>query len=302
MRRDKQVIERLIERKTGKKDNYKIGLIIEGGGMRGVFGGGSMIGLEAMGLSDSFDVIYASSSGSCSGAYFLSKQTKLGTSIYYEDLPWFKFIKPWKFTKIMDLDYLIETIMRKKKKLKMINVEKSKTELKIFVANSENGACEYYTNHDGIDILKLVKASCAVPGYYNKPVDINGSKHLDGNVGKAIPIENAMTDGCTDVLVITTVPETYRETQNAVMWRWMKNILMLPLDKQFKMAYSTSRKEYNDSLDVVFGKKKVFRKINVYTISPDYRLSIGEIRPDKLKRSAEHGIFKVREAFLTEVL
>ena len=77
---------------------------------------------------------------------------------------------------------------------------------------------------------------------------------------------------------------------------------MLPLTREFKATYKESRKEYNDSLDVVFGAKKVFRKINIYTISPDYRLSIGEIRPGKLKKSAEHGLFKAREAFLTETL
>lgn len=35
-----EVLEKLLARAKGEKDNYKIGLVLPGGGMRGVFSGG----------------------------------------------------------------------------------------------------------------------------------------------------------------------------------------------------------------------------------------------------------------------
>ncbi|MEI6267181.1 MAG: patatin-like phospholipase family protein [bacterium] len=300
MRKDGKVIERIINRRTGVSDEFKIGLIIEGGGMRGVFGGGAMIGLESLGLTNCFDHVYGTSSGSCSGAYFLSGQAKDGASIYWEDLKWFNFIKPWKLQKIMDLDFLFDVVMKKVKPLKTRKLISSKSVLKVFMANAETGSCISYTNHDNIDFLKLMKASCAMPGYYNKIIEINGNKHLDGNIGKAIPIEEALTDGCTDVLVVTTVPEGYRRSRFRQLRGSFKELLAIAFTKQFRKTYKLSDDNYNDSLDIAFGVKPIHRKINIYTVSPDYLLFAGEIRPWTLRLSAANGIYKIREAFLTE--
>ena len=301
MNNNQKVIERIISRKNKPEDKYKVGLIIEGGGMRGVFGGGAMIGLESLGLTNCFDHIYGTSSGSCSGAYFLSGQAKDGASIYWEDLKWFNFIKPWNLQKIMDLDLLFDHVMKKVKPLKSKILKSSKTILKVFVADPETGGCLSYTNHDKVDFLKLMKASCAMPGYYNKTIEINGNKHLDGNIGKAIPIEEALNDGCTDVLIITTVPEKYRRSKFRQLRGKFKELLALTFSSQFRKNYGlTADDNYNDSLDIAFGVKPIHRKINIYTVSPDYLLYAGEIRPWTLKLSAANGIYKIREAFLME--
>jgi predicted patatin/cPLA2 family phospholipase len=301
-RKDQQVIERLKDRQKDRKDKNKIGLIIEGGGMRGVFAGGVMIGLEKLGLTETFDYIYASSSGSCAGAYFLSKQAELGTSIYYEDLSGYKFIKPWKLRSAADIDYLCDVIFRHKKKLDTKKIKKSKTIFKIFVADADSGECTFYTNKDNVDILQAIKASCAIPIFYNKSVKIGQDEHMDGRIGKAIPIEDALSDGCTDVLVVTTVSEYFRVSKDRLIISWFKKMLMSNLSKEYKKKYYDRDKyaNYNESLDVVFGKIKVHRPINIFTISPDYMLDKFETRRGTLKRATNHGIFKTMEAFSIE--
>ncbi len=297
-RQDKDVVRRLLIRKKKKRDNHKIGLIIEGGGMRGAFSGGAMAALEELGLTDAFDVVYASSSGSCAGAYFLSGQTKLGTSIYYEDLDGYKFIKPWKISRAANIDYLCDVIFRYKKKLDTSKIRQSKTIFKIFVADADHGNCTYYTNKDKADIIQVIKASCALPAYYNKPVTIGPNVHMDGRIGKAIPIEDAITDGCTDVLIITTVPEDFEEKNEGLLEGRLKKFLMRNLSSQYKEKYHKDRKSnYNESLDVIFGRAKVHRKINIYTIPPDYLVSKFESRREKLIEAIEHGKSKTKEAF-----
>ena len=89
------VIQHILNRR-GKKvpvnDGRKITLILFGGVMTGIRGAASMIVFEDLGLSGSFDSIYSSSSGFPNAAYLLSGQTRLGTSIYYEELSGSKFL------------------------------------------------------------------------------------------------------------------------------------------------------------------------------------------------------------------
>ena len=69
-----------------RSDNIRIGLAIEGGGMRGCVAAGATAALNFLGLNDCFDSVYGSSAGSMIGAYFISRQFS-GVSIYHDILP-----------------------------------------------------------------------------------------------------------------------------------------------------------------------------------------------------------------------
>lgn len=67
-----------------RSDGLKIGLAIEGGGMRGCVACGMATGLWHLGLSDSVDIVYGSSAGSLVGAYLITHQLPyFGPEIYY---------------------------------------------------------------------------------------------------------------------------------------------------------------------------------------------------------------------------
>jgi len=67
-------------------DGYKIGLAIEGGGMRGAVSAGAAAATNLLGLSDAFDAVYGSSAGALIAAFFVSRQLN-GTIIYSDILP-----------------------------------------------------------------------------------------------------------------------------------------------------------------------------------------------------------------------
>lgn len=52
----------------------KVGLAIEGGGMRGCVSAGMMATIYDLGLMDTFDAVYGSSAGSLVGAYAIAGQ------------------------------------------------------------------------------------------------------------------------------------------------------------------------------------------------------------------------------------
>lgn len=294
---NEDVLKYILKRKnTGNKnDGRKIGLIFEGGGMRGVFGGGVARGLSKMGLRDCFDVVYGSSSGSCSATYFLSGETTKGDSIYYENLDKYKFIKPWRLSNLMDIDHLGDIFRDGKKSLTQQIVKDSDTLLKIYVSNATTGTHKCFTNKDKIDLVKLMMASCAAPGFYNKPVKIGRIDYLDGNVEKKLPIEEALKDNCTDILVVSTAKENYKARAN-VLSSLRKSFLMKKLNPTFKKAHDKRLHNYNRNLDIAFGKVKLDNG-NIYTISPKYMISVAENRAEILKKYSNHGYSKTLRAF-----
>eukprot|EP01041_Mallomonas_annulata_P009339 gene9339-19382_t len=86
------VVEQIVKRyhKRGKpgrhRDNCKIGLAIEGGGMRGCVAAGATAALNFLGLDDCFDIVYGSSAGAMVGAYFITRQVS-GVAIYHDLIP-----------------------------------------------------------------------------------------------------------------------------------------------------------------------------------------------------------------------
>src|SRR5579884_4151607 len=67
-------------------DGRKVGLIVEGGAMRGVISCASLMALEELGLTDVFDEVYGASAGAVNAAYFLAGQAAYATSIYYQKI------------------------------------------------------------------------------------------------------------------------------------------------------------------------------------------------------------------------
>src|SRR3989344_6231968 len=125
------VIEHLNNRRNKAvpiNDGRKIALVSFGGTMTGINGAGAMIALEELGLSYAFDEIYAISAGFCNVSCLLSKQTNMGTSIYYEDLCSKTFFNLFRFWNVVNIDFLIH-VLNNIKKLDVKKILNSKTRL-----------------------------------------------------------------------------------------------------------------------------------------------------------------------------
>jgi len=294
---DEIVLKRILARKKSgnKNDGHKIGLIFEGGGMRGVFSSGVARGLNELGLSDCFDIVYGSSSGSCAAAYLLSGEIADGSAIYYKDLSGFRFIRPWKVSKMMDIDYLGGVFRNGERSLDQKALKASDTLLKIYVSNAVSGAHKCFTNKSNIDMVDLLMASCATPGYYGKTVRLGGADYLDGNVEKKLPVEEAVGDGCTDILIVPTVPSNYR-AKSGPLSEILTKFLMRKLTPEFKYAHRNRIGTYNENLDIAFGKKQL-DNVNIFTISPNIKNSMGETNYENLKKISDNGASKAINYF-----
>ncbi|MGH3925153.1 MAG: patatin-like phospholipase family protein, partial [Pseudonocardiaceae bacterium] len=101
-----------------RDDDFKVGLAIEGGGIRGVVSAAMLTFLEDLGYAEAFDAVYSCSSGSVNAAYFIMRQTWFPLSIYFDDLTTGEFLD---FRRVlyrrapMDLDFIFDDVLVKRK-------------------------------------------------------------------------------------------------------------------------------------------------------------------------------------------
>ena len=285
--------------KKSNSKRIKSALVVQGGGMRGIFSAGSLIALNEIGLRESFDAVYSSSGGAINAAYLLSDQPKFGTSIYYEDINNSKFINLLRINKIVDIDYLFDEVVTQKKPLDTEKVTSSKTPLHFFVTDVEAGTAKRFNAKYCSNFLKSLKASCAMPVYYNKPVFIEGKRYLDGGICKTVPILDAVNDGCTDILVLLTQPA---KGEANFFEDFLVKKFLSKFGSKLVNAFFTGSKECGYAFDISLGNVKIKKKVNIATIVPDSNFKLNRLTKNEklLKNAAIDGARKVFDLFNKE--
>ncbi|MHB8605819.1 MAG: patatin-like phospholipase family protein [Thermoplasmatota archaeon] len=185
-------------------------LVVEGGGMRGAYAGGALVGLQRAG--ERFDAVYASSSGACSAAYLAAEQPE-GLRIWDEMLGGTKLINAANVLigrPFLDLDYLIDEIFGKRVPLDVERLRASRAPLWVTLTDAESGAVEYRDLRRAEKPLRVLRATAALPIAYASPVELDGRFYLDGGVADPIPLAKAIADGATDVTVVLTQHAGFR--------------------------------------------------------------------------------------------
>ncbi|MCB9815715.1 patatin-like phospholipase family protein [Candidatus Nomurabacteria bacterium] len=209
------VIEAIKEKKRLKDeglehDHIKPMLFIDGGLMKGAYGVGAGLALEELGYGDIFTSLVGVSSGAPSAAYFVSKETRVGASLMWEECCSRKFINVWRIWNQVDT-FFLSAVLRGVTG-KGINTQKvfsSPTEVYIAVANFETGEPELLKPKNDEELFTAIQASILMPNVSSDKVKFNDIRYVDGgftrphSLMKAIDVIDA-----THILFITNQDKT----------------------------------------------------------------------------------------------
>jgi predicted patatin/cPLA2 family phospholipase len=250
-------------------DGKTIGLVIEGGGMRGIRSAGGLLALEAMGLTGVFDDVYACSAGAVNACYFLAGQAAYGTTIYYQNINNRRFIHHLRFRKILDLDFLFDQVLVHQKPLLVSKVLNGPSRLFVSVTDVDTGSARLiHAQESNVPLLALIKASSAIPVVYNEPVLIDGRRCIDGGVSNPIPLSNAIAHGCTHILVLLTRPSSYRNPDAHWLERLVFGSTCGRKNEPLRQCHLQSDREANSMRDLAFGRTACRTPVSIATISP----------------------------------
>lgn len=204
-----------------RRDGFKLGLAIEGGGMRAVVSCGMAAEVARLTGYDAFDAVYGTSGGALIGSFFVTREMHLGPSIMVDDLPNKHFIN-WRraFSRhpILSLSYLLDEVLVKIKPLQWRHALASPVPLKIVASSLQHGRSRLLSDFTSrSDLFEALRATSTVPYVAGPPVRYQDDLLFDGALFEPLPFESAVADGCTHVLVLTSRPKgVFRSTPSAL--------------------------------------------------------------------------------------
>lgn len=191
----------------------KSALILEGGGMRGLYTAGV---LDVLMENDIYtDVAVGVSAGALFGINYKSKQ--IGRVLRYnlkyagnpENTGWKSFVKTGN---LMNKEFWFEDIPFKLDPMDCETYRNNGTEFHAVVTNLQNGRAEYKNIFDleNGDCMEYLRASGSLP-FCSKPVVVNGIPYLDGGIADSIPLKQYFENGYEKAVVVLTRPKNYRK-------------------------------------------------------------------------------------------
>lgn len=228
-------------------ENRKLGLVVEGGAMRGIFACGV---LDAL-LENNYNPFHYGvgvSAGSTNLAAYLAKMHRRNYQVYTTFSLDKKFINPMRGLiggHMMDLDWLWKVTI-KHMRLDLQQIVQGPTQYQVGVTEAKKGRAVILTPK--VENLEdVIKASSALPIFYKHPVRLEGVEYYDGGIANPIPVQAALEAGCQHIVVI-------RSRKSDFIMKPSKNPIMGLLLKQYPgVVEATNRRNeiYNQQIDLL---------------------------------------------------
>ena len=189
----------------------KVGLVLEGGGFRGLFTEGILEHMIDAGIE--LPYVVGVSMGSINGASYIAKHKRRNYDVvmtYVDDDRYLSFKNMVTKQSMFGLDFMFGDLAYELIPFDFETFDRSSQELVIGAMSCHSGITDYfYKSKLSIsELFEALKASCSLP-FITKPRVIKGIEYLDGGVSDSIPYEKAFEDGCDRVVVVLTRHESY---------------------------------------------------------------------------------------------
>lgn len=187
----------------------KIGLVLEGGGIRSLYQSGVLDAFMENNIE--FRYVIGVSAGSCNGVSFLGKNLHRMRDITmgYSGDKRYKSVKSiLKNGEYLNSKWIFSELSYEIFPLDYETYEKANATMCAVATNAETGLAEYFYPTDFRGGCEELRASCALP-LATMPVEINGKLYYDGGIADSIPLKHAFEDDCDKCVVILTQDKDY---------------------------------------------------------------------------------------------
>ena len=277
------------------KINGKTGLVLEGGGMRGVFTSGVLDAFMKHDLY--FRYIVAVSAGACNGMSYVSRQPRRARISNIDYLARYKYIGIRHLVTqgcIFDRELLYDKFPNQLLPFDFDEYFKHAKSFEMVTTNCLTGKAMYLSEtSDRQRSLDIVRASSSLP-YVSKIVTVDGIPMLDGGIIDSIPINRAIETGHEHNVVILTRNKDWRDTGKD---RKVPAFIYKSYPR-LRVALSHRHVVYNQQIDLI---DRLEAEGKITCIRPMRPMEVGRIENDveKLERLYEEG-FAIGEKFAVE--
>ena len=272
----------------------KTGLVLEGGGMRGVFTSGVLDAFMKHELN--FPYVVAVSAGACNGLSYMSHQPRRARFSNIDMLQKYGYISLKSLlTKgsIFDPNILYERFPNEILPFDYEAYRKNPAVYEVVTTNCLTGRAEYLTEKvDPKRLTAIIKASSSLP-YVAQITEVDGIPMLDGGIVDSIPVVRAIDKGYSPNVVIMTRNRGFRSAEPD----FKVPRLFYKQFPRLRVVLSHHVKVYNEQLELI---ERMEDWGEVICIRPERPMEVDRLCRDveKLEALYEEG-FKLGEQFIS---
>ncbi|MCR5609470.1 MAG: patatin family protein [Lachnospiraceae bacterium] len=253
----------------------KVGLVLEGGGMRGLYTCGVLDVFMQRKLE--FDAIMGVSAGALFGANYKSRQ--MGRTYEYN----LEFLNDKRYMgiyslittgNVMNKEFCFDELINKLYPFDYKTFRETREDFYVVVTNIRTGKPEYLKldNLDSPENIEKLRASASLP-FMSHPVEVGSKLYLDGGVGNSLPVDKMLNMGYDKVVVVLTRPLDYRKQPGN------EKLAQLYYHKypRFVVALNRRYRLYNSQVDRIIELEK---QNKVFVIRPSAHIDIKRLEKD----------------------
>ena len=270
------------------------GLVLEGGGMRGVFTSGVLDAFMKHDLY--FPYVVAVSAGACNGLSYMSRQPRRARYSNIDMLRKYDYISLKRLLtqgSIFDPNILYERFPNEIVPFDYETYRENPAVYEIVTTNCLTGRAAYLTEKtDPKRLTAIVKASSSLP-YVAQITEVDGVPMLDGGIVDSIPVVRAIDKGYSPNVVILTRNRGFRSSEPDIK----VPKLFYGEYPRLRVALSRRVEEYNKQLELI---ERMEDWGEVICIRPERPMEVDRLCRDveKLEALYEEG-FKLGEQFIS---
>ncbi len=258
----------------------RVSLILEGGGMRGIYTAGVLDYFLDRGLI--FQDIIGVSAGACTSVSYISEQRGRNLEInagYCSDKRYVSLMGFFTRGSIFNMDFLFDDIPNKLIPFDYDKFKASECRLIAVSTDCETGEGVYSHIKDMRVDDVYVRASSSIP-LVSPIVQVNDNKLVDGGPADSIPIQYSVNSGFDKHIIILTRHLGYKKKKNKLF-----PIIKLALKKYPKLVNTMKNRHihYNESVMLA---KQLEKENKAVIVSPKNPVEVSrfEKNPENLRK------------------
>lgn len=273
---------------------YQAGLVLEGGGMKGIYTAGVLEFFLDKEIE--FSSCYGVSAGACHLCSFLSKQKKRAYRVAVNYLDNKKYCGAFSLLTTGDLfgvDMCYDLIPNYLDPYDFEAFDRYEGKAYAVVTNIRTGEAEYIQLKDMHEDIQAVRASSSMP-LVSRKVKIGDEYYLDGGISDSIPIRKSIADGNEKNVVILTKEAGFRRKTESHMALIKARYARYP--KVYELMKERDE-QYNKTLDYLEEQEKEGK---AFIFRPKKKSLVGRVEKDKSKLDAlyEEGYEDAQERYV----
>lgn len=277
----------------------QVGLVLEGGGMRGVYTGGALECFLEHGIRVPY--VVGVSAGACNAASYISGQKGRNkrVTIDYVSHPHYVGVRNlFREKSIFGWSLIFDELPNKLVPFDYEAFYKEPGSLWIGMTDAVSGRPVYVEKQETAqagNILDMIRASSSLP-FVSPPVLVEGRALFDGGISDPIPVGRSIADGNERHIIISTKPAGYRKTPFKHGWLARRMYGKYP---GLVDALVNRYQVYNESMEQV---EELERQGKAILIRPSAQIEVGRMTKDQVRLTELYELgYRDAEAQLTRI-